>query len=204
MIATRTRRLRRRASGYTLIEVMVAVAIMTVGSVGIMALSQATTVGTRQAREMSTATHVTRRWVERVREDALRWNSSGATGLAGTTYLTNAPAAVATPGVWFAPGTATATTSFGADFFGEDTATAANMRYCTNVRLNWLGGGSALRVDVRTWWHRTGGDDTTTDLEIFPGCAPANAAGVTTELDATTPRLHAVYSSTVVRWVRRQ
>jgi prepilin-type N-terminal cleavage/methylation domain-containing protein len=190
---------KRRREGYTLIEVMMAIAIMMVGAVGIMALQKATVLGTSEANEHSIATAITRTWIERIRQDAISWQTPGAAGVAGTTFLSAAPAAETTEGDWLSPVPAVAGRSHGFDAFGNDTVAAGSMKYCTNVRYMWLGGQTAMRVDVRTWWHRTHGDATTTNLALFAGCNPANAAPITTELDATPSRIRAVYGSTVVR-----
>jgi type IV pilus assembly protein PilV len=197
-----TRRLRAKARatrGYTLIEVMMAIAVMTVGAVGVMALQSATVIGTREANEHSIATDATRTWLERIRQDSLSWQTSGPTGLATTEFLNTIPVAPNTPGEWHTPVPAVADRSYGFDTFGNDTTTDASMKYCTNVRYMWLSGQSAIRVDVRTWWHRTHGNDGITDLRLFPGCNANDAAPITTELDAANPRIRAVYGSTVVR-----
>lgn len=192
----------RAQRGYTLIEVMVSLAVMTIGAMGVVALQHATVAGNRQGREMSTAVHVAETWLERVREDALRWQAEGPPGLVNTVYLNNAPAGVATPGDWFTPVPVIPGRFASADYFGRDSGVAADMVFCSQLRLHWVAGQSALRVDVRTWWAKTGSassDQTSVDLRPFAGCAAAN---VTVDLDSATPRLHAVYGSTVVRWNR--
>jgi prepilin-type N-terminal cleavage/methylation domain-containing protein len=182
---------RRATHGYTLVEVMMAVAIMTVGSVGILSLTQATTMGNRDAREMSTAVDLTRLYIERVRRDALVWNSPG--NVVGTEFLL--AGLVTNPDVWFTPAPTIGSHAF--DFQGNDTATAADMHYCTNLRASWVIGTDAARVDVRVWWHRTASN---TNRGAFT-CATA-AATVTAELAADAPRLRAVHASTVIHWHR--
>ena len=191
---------RRTRRGYTLVEVMMAIGVMAVGSLGVLSLHKATTDGTRAAREMTIANELTAMWLDRLREDALRWNARGPGGLGNTRYLVNSPAGVLVAGAWSAPAQFPGR-SFGADYFGNDTAVAGNMRYCSNIRMEWLGGQDALRVDVRTWWHRTGSRDAeSVNLAQFQGCAAGNVAGVTAELASASPVLKAVYGSTVVRW----
>ncbi len=191
-----TRRLRKKnrpgQQGYTLIEVMMAVAIMTVGSVGILSLHQATTRGNRMAREMTTAVDVSRVMIERAHRDALLWNTSG--DVTGTEILIN----VATSGLgdWVIPSTTIGSNGF--DYQGNDTATVANMYYCTNVRVSWLIGQDAARVDTRVWWRRSGTSNpppATWDCNTAPST-------ITAELSETAPRIQAVHASTVVRWQR--
>lgn len=192
-----TRR-RRRSSAFTLIEVMVAVAVMTVGAVGIMALQQAATRGNMEARQMSTATQVARIWLERLQRDALLWNSQGVP--AGTRYLTNAPAAGNAPGVWFSPIAVTAPSghldSYAFDYFGNDTLQQGSMVYCAQVRLQWIVFGDTLKAEVRAFWPRRGRPQNTGN------CGFGNSGGVTADIDAFN--LHAVYASTLIRRIPLQ
>lgn len=180
-----------------------ALAVMTVGAMGIFAMQQASTKGVTHARKMSRATQINRTWLQRVRRDALAWRTAGAAGVAGTDILSSAPATPATPGDWFRPVLGTApfdTTEFAAqDFQGAEAAPNANSMFCTEVRLNWVTPAqTAMRVDVRTWWRKTGSSDTgTVNLQQFGSCS--NPAAVTAELATQVNRLHAVYNSTVVR-----
>jgi len=198
-----------RRSGYTLIEVMLGIAIMAFGAVGLMALQQATLKGNRGAREITTATQATRTWLDRVRRDSLGWNARGLAGTAGTDYLSNVPAVPTAAGAWFTPQPPAASMpsasggdgeSFAFDYFGRDVQ-AANAYFCTHIRMRWAIQNQAIRVDARTWWHRSG--QNFTDRTLFTGCAVGAEAGVTANLDSAAPQLHAVYGSTLVRWSQR-
>ncbi len=189
-----------RKQGYSVIEVMMAMAVMSVGAVGILAMQQASTRGNMFAREITTATSITRTWIERARRDAVSWRARGAGGLATTTMLVAAP--VTGEGTWITPTPTLAGESRGFDYFGRETAVAADMHYCVNVRYAWAGT-DALRVDVRTWWHRrAGGTDTAARNENFlRECPIGQEAAVTAALDSTRV-LSAVQASTVVRWTQ--
>ncbi len=200
--------LSRSTDGFTLIEVMVAVTVVTFGALGIFSLGNATIKGNAFAREMTIATDVTRSWVERVRADALLWRTAGPGGLAFTTYLNNAPpvAAVGAPSEWLAPTPPEGVVeSFAYDYHGFPTAIADNMRYCTHLRYEWVFPGEALRVSVRTYWHRTsrGVDDAISNRALFPNCGRGAEAAVTDNLAQTlaggVSQLHAVHSSIIVR-----
>ncbi len=189
-----TRRRRTQEQGYTLIEVMMAVAIMTVGSVGIFSLHTATTNGNRLARETSTAVDLSRLYLERARRDALMWNASG--NVTSTELLTNV--AVSGLGDWFIPSPTIGSYAF--DYQGRDTSTTSEMYYCANIRVSWIIGQDAARVDSRVWWRRSGASNpppSSWDCDTDP-------ATITSELADTNPapRIHAVYASTVVRWTR--
>ncbi len=189
-----------KRAGYTLIEVMMALGVLSAGSVGIMAMHQAATRGNMEARQMSVANQLTQRWVERLRRDSLYWTTGAPapdpTLLARTSYLRG----VAAPGTnpsWVIPeppAISGETANF--DYYGNDTAVPASMTYCTNVRLEWLYPGRSMRADVRVWWvRRSAGNDGANE---FTGCAGG--------LDSLTgePRVRMVYASTVLRFNRRQ
>jgi len=196
---------KKAEQGYTLVEVMMAVAIMTVGSVGILSLHQATTNGNRSAREMATATDLTRVYLERVRADALMWNAAIRPTSADTDYLFHLPVSTATPGDWFNPVPDSGAEGF--NYAGLDVrpdgspvliADADAAYYCTNLKVTWILGRDAVRVDARVWWHRTASD---TDREEFD-CDSDPTTEIDVELATVSPRIRAVTASTVVRWSR--
>jgi len=196
---------RRKAAraGYTLVEVMMAVAVMTVGAVGIIALQVAATHGNIEAREMTTASTSARTWIERLKRDGLNWTQGGAgvaaADLARTNYLLAVPAA-GTEGAWFRPNIDAdfPNDSYAFDHFGRDTTVAGDIRFCTHVRLSWLYPGQAIRADVRVWWHRRGSasNDDITDFNLYPDCGAGSEAAITTDT-----RLRFVNASTVIRWI---
>lgn len=167
----------KRRAGYTLIEVMMAMGVLTAGAVGIMAMVQASTRGNLEAREMTTANQIAQRWVERLRRDSLSWQRStrvlDPTLLARTSYLQRVPNPGAPP-AWFVPAPPVGspdTANF--DFYGRNTALAADSYYCSQVRLEWLYVGRAIRADVRVWWlRRAGGSQTDPTRAALAQCAP--------------------------------
>ncbi len=195
---------RSRRAGYTLIEVMMAVGIMTVGSVGIMGLEQATTRGNIVARQMTTGTEITRTWLERMRGDSLMWTSPAPGALAGTHYLKNVPAPGTAVSPWLTPTPPSGSSdSYAFDWFGNDMTPTGTKHpiYCVNVRLSWASPtDDAIRVDVRTWWHRRStGQSGGADESSFADCAVGGEGAVTTAL-ATGTSLEDVEASTLVRW----
>lgn len=199
-----TRSSRTRSAGFTLIEVMIAVGILTVGSVGILAMQQASTRGNLNARQMTTATNVTRVWIERARRDALRWRSNitgDPNGVGATQYISATP--LAGESGWIAPvNTNDPTERFGFDWYGQNTQVQGDIRYCTHINTRWVVVNQVARVDVRTFWYRRGdGADGATHQDLFPNCgAGGGEAAVSVELTAPSPRIHAIYASTLVRW----
>jgi type IV pilus assembly protein PilV len=194
-------RQRSRRGGYTLIEVMMAIGVLTAGAVGVMALQQAATRGNLEARQMTTGTQVASVWVERLRRDALHWTVPAASAnpllLARTNYLRFVPN-VGTAPAWFVPAPpATSSDSAFFDFYGVDTNTAGQRSYCTNARLEWLYPGRVMRADVRVWWlRRESGAGTNPGRALLADCA------VGTDPSTLTGNfgLRMVYLSTVIRY----
>jgi len=199
------RAIHERRRGYTLIEVMTAVVVLTIGATGILAMQGASVRSNRDASETSTAINWATTWVERIKRDAVRWNATGNTDLAQTRYLLNA---TANPGAWVLPNTTVEPQSSpGADVFGYDVlpADAANIRYCINLRFTVVqaynpttrtmlaaSDANAVRADVRVWWHRNSLDTN----RIAPVCLTAVLTAA--EINAARVRKH--YLSTVVTW----
>lgn len=157
---------RAKGRGYTVIEVMIALTVLAIGTSGVIAMQKVTTTANRDARSLAVATQIARTWVERLRVDALAWNQpspafpGGDDRASDTKWLANVDTG------WFRPQSATEWPSF--DAFGNDVPdglTAANSAvYCTHVRLGWLYGPPSLttpapyliRAEVRVFWRREG------------------------------------------------
>jgi prepilin-type N-terminal cleavage/methylation domain-containing protein len=151
--------------GYTIVELMMAIAVMAIGVTGIIAMQKVTLTANQHAKHLSVATQVASAWLDMLAADALQWNrpnrSGGASDLAQTSWLNNVngawfrPAHV--PGMEFGPGF---------DGLGNPVAVAdmANAVYCTHLRLTWLvpevstvTGNGLIRAEVRVFWLREGG-----------------------------------------------
>ena len=164
-------RARVRRGGYTVIEVMMALAVLTLGASGVIAMQKATLVANTAARNLVTGNSVAQAWMERMRVDALAWNNPG--GLpdltTDTLWLRNAAGTQALGSGWVAPATSTTTgyptgaplaDVMGADVFSGDPAAPG---FCTQVRLTQFSTNPALwalsrmiRVEVRVYWDQTG------------------------------------------------
>lgn len=176
-----TRQERSRA-GYTLIEVMVAIAVSAIGISGIVFMQSATVRSNQDALETQTATVFARTWIERIRRDALMWTALGPPdraqilagrnlGIAGAEdyFAVTLP----TDDNWDVPVPLEppAFESSGANYHGVDVGAIdpllpvatnvvrnADIYFCANTkftevhRVNNLT--NALRADVRVWWSR--------------------------------------------------
>lgn len=170
------RRMRRRSRGYTVVEVMMALAVLTLGAAGVIAMQKATIVANTNARNLATANAIAQSWMERMRVDAQAWNEPGGSpDIGNTRWLNLAPAAAPVGGAgWFAPSLVNVNTShpagspiadvMGADLFAGDNA-ALVPAFCTQVRLTRFAANQstqlaafyrAIRVEVRVVWDRSG------------------------------------------------
>ena len=153
----------RPSRGYTVIEVMIALTLLAVGTSGIIAMQKVTAIANRDAKSLVVATQVARTWLERLRADATQWNhpspTSAESDLSDTRWLKTVN------GVWFRP-TDDLAGSPAADALGNDVRDTdlANAAFCTNVRLTWLYGPPPgapppylIRAEVRVYWMRDGG-----------------------------------------------
>ena len=184
---------RHKRAGYTLVEVMIAIGILTVSATAIFGMQEVVIRGNSDARDIGTATSVARATLELLRLDALNWTQStaSATTFAPTRFMRDVPTAPGPiPSTWLPFGQATSAIEHAYDMRGDPTAVTANMRFCVESRFAWIFIGTAVRADVRVWWVRTNGD-----LSAYMGC-PAQT------LDATALRtdLHFVQASTVLRY----
>jgi prepilin-type N-terminal cleavage/methylation domain-containing protein len=207
----RARRASRRRGGFTLIEVMVSLGIMTVGALGMLALEQHTIRSNAHARQLTMAMQIAQLWVERLKQDASRWTIAGATPggpndatvLASTRFLGQI---AAKPDQFQTILNPTATLSNAFDYQGNDVdvaANAANVFYCASFRLGWVYYGNAMRADVRVWWARESSSATPNAITLdFAGCADNDTALSPNPSPGGGPQFnnyHVVYLSTVIR-----
>lgn len=153
-----------------------ALAVLTLGATGVIAMQKATLIANTNARNLATATAIGQAWMERLRVDALAWNEKGnIPDLGDTAWITAAATSAPVNGAgWFTP----ITVAFGAtqpagsptaDVMGADLYTGDEPRlvpaFCTQVRLTRFAGAQnaalgalyrSVRVEVRVLWDRLG------------------------------------------------
>jgi hypothetical protein len=141
-----------------------ALAVLTVGTTGIVAMQKAALIANTNARNMAAANAVAQSWVERLRVDALAWTEPGHLPDLGTDtmWLKNVGMG------WFSP-TASQSAGFptgspqgdvmGADIFAGDPSAPA---FCTQLRLMRVSTDlnssyyRVIRVEVSVYWDQTG------------------------------------------------
>ncbi len=179
-LSSRALRSARRA-GFTMIEVMMGLAILAVGAAAVIALLKFTLLGTLDGRHVANASLVTSSYIERMRTASIAWNDPDnldvaemdgiAPDMPAPGFGTAAVAARATPGVpgpWIYFG-GTADTARATLDGTQAAAGGANAAYCTHIRITWTSrptpnnavtprvpAGDIFRVELRTLWARSG------------------------------------------------
>jgi prepilin-type N-terminal cleavage/methylation domain-containing protein len=204
MVTTRSHRPRSRSrAGYTLVEVMMSLAVFTIGVMGMIGMQKVTISSNQHAKNLALATHIAEAWLDELATEAAQWNTTG--DFDETIWLVNVGSEDGPAGAWFRP-TYSSARQFGAAFdpLGNAVATDAtadDAHFCADVRLTWLyrqvgakDGGGLIRAEVRVFWRRAGllGIDD----------PPAHVCDVTTQAfdsDLGQSLYHVVYLSTALR-----
>jgi len=148
------RRARRpRTAGYTAVEVLMSLAILAVGVVGIIASEKVTLASNQHAKNLAIATHIAQSWIGMLNAEATLWSASGLTTTRNP-WLTQA----ASTADWFRPD-AVATLDFGPAFDALGNPTGVDdARFCVDLRVAPLTltstGGGMVRAEVRVMWLR--------------------------------------------------
>lgn len=153
---------RRRARGFTLIEVMMALTVLTIGLLGVVALQATTISSNRSAQQFTVANAAARTWLQRLQRDANRWtmgSSATASDLTKTAWLFEVSSA---SNVWLRPNATTlepfASPAF--DLNGKDVPLADSARqlsdtvYCTHIKLRNIYPDSLIRAEVRVFFKK--------------------------------------------------
>lgn len=175
--------------GYTVVELMAALAIFAIGVTGVAAMQKVTSTSNAHAKNLAIATHLAESWLDRLTTDATNWGT--AAGSTKTIWLTSPS------GQWIV-GPANTDQNWGAGFdaLGNyPAASAEDVAFCSHIRLTRVlqsVGTELIRTEVRVFWPREGGGFTGTQL-----CADANTQPAAIEADPA--KFHFVYKSSAVR-----
>jgi prepilin-type N-terminal cleavage/methylation domain-containing protein len=152
----------RSRRGYTVIELMMSLAVFAAGVTGVIGMQRASAAANRHARNVTVANGIAQAWLDQLTVDASAWQ----TNLNNTVWLQSIRNA-GVDGTWQLPAQSVAAArNFGPTFnlFGAPVAGATD--FCVHIRLTWLyfdenGGGrpgsGAIRTDARVFWLRDGG-----------------------------------------------
>ncbi len=164
----RTKPLRRTEAGFSLAEILVVLALTTIGFIAIINLQIGTLQALTAARNTTEATNLAEHVIELIRSDAIEWAADGVTNDAARfPYLNVAGDAAADGGSgWslatLSPDTDRRVGSLGDAFLDQERNTGIlnefpadrNKRFCVFYRLTWMVTDYLLRADVRVLWMR--------------------------------------------------
>jgi hypothetical protein len=165
---------RRRQGAYTAVEVLMSMAVLAVGVVGIIATEKVTLAANVHAKNLAIATHIGQSWLGMLEAESTLWDSNDS--LANTTWLQQGDSVT----TWFRPSYDDDNLGFGPAFdaLGNPLpqANEADAKFCVDLRLAPLttnnNGGGLVRAEVRVIWLR---DDGALGAD---GTANTNASGV--------------------------
>jgi type IV pilus assembly protein PilV len=152
--------MKRKPRGYTVVELMMSLAVFATGVTGVIAMERATVASNNQARNVAVANGIAQAWLSQLAADATLWTRSG--DVTRTNWLTSI---ATTNDLWQLP-TYNAVLGFGPQFDAFGTPVQASGVFCAQIRLTWLYGdrsaqqptGSAgnglIRTEVRVFWPR--------------------------------------------------
>jgi prepilin-type N-terminal cleavage/methylation domain-containing protein len=173
------RRNRRARAGYTLVELMMALALFTVAVLGIISLQKLMVVSNAHAKNVSVAERIAESWAAQLQMDSTAWQSN----LGTTNWLGNVGDG------WIRPGFVAGSTNFGGAFDAlgnplSDATGVENARYCAHVRLTTLyaatgvvTGNGMMRAEIRVFWLRDGESDLVPANGLCPAVQDADAIG---------------------------
>ncbi len=189
------RRSRRRSAGYTLVELMMALALFAVAVLGIISMQKVTVTSNAHAKNVALAQRIAQAWAGQLEMDATVWRT-GTTFGDGWLNFANA---------WQHPRHIDARGFSGAfDALGNPLteANAGQARFCTHLRMTWLypdtmgvGGNGTLRAEIRVFWLR----DSEGPVSVPEFCAATQDPAVVSAIGQATDHYHFVYQTVGIR-----
>ena len=152
--------MKRRQRGYTVVELMMSLAVFATGVTGVIAMERATVSSNQEAKNVALANGIAQAWLSQLAADATLWTSAG--NVTQTAWLTTITTA---NNVWQLP-VYNVTLKFGPQFDGFGAPVATGGFFCAQIRLTWLygdksaqqatgiAGNGLIRTEVRVFWPR--------------------------------------------------
>jgi hypothetical protein len=219
--AAHRRHTARRA--YTVIEVLMAMTVMTIGGAAVMAMQKTSVTANLDARKTDVANAIARTWIERLERESAQWtlpshDNPGGNNLIGVPVLGRV---LAVPGQWFLPdqelaaamggGNGGAMVSPAFDILGRDVLPGdPSVAFCVHLRLqfvtnngNFATGNQLIRADVRVIWPVGIANglpnfcNAVTAADVDPNIDQGVARSPTA--DPNTPVFHSLYVTTPIR-----
>lgn len=159
------------ARGFTLVELMVVLAITVIGLIAILNLQSSMLRGTANSWDMTGATFMARHILETIRMEGLEWYNDSGVGVGGVQqvkfkYLKNVGMPLAGAGSdWLKAPFENSTSAFQmTNLIGDnddiddgalrEVTNTTNRRYCVQYRLRWVVPNYLVRAEVRVMWAR--------------------------------------------------
>ncbi len=187
---------RPRNAGYTIVELMMALAVFAIGVSGIIAMQKVAAAANQHSRALSLATNIAQTWQDQLNLDASLSNRLN--GFLNTNWLTSV-AGNTLQANWYRP-LYNANLGLGAAFdalgqpINENQGSLANAQFCVHLRLTRLYPSSVgidvVRTEVRVIWPRTEGT-------MSPDFCAVNTAVNTIANDFAN--YHSIYQVSAVR-----
>jgi prepilin-type N-terminal cleavage/methylation domain-containing protein len=164
------RRMTAGSRGYTAVEVLLSMTVLSIGAAGVMSMQKAAVQGNADARKLDTANAIAHTWIDRLRTDGTTWTlpstveaSSTTSNLNNTLWLgapnldTQQFFLPRVPATYPAEGSSPAFDIFGRDLDLADAPTAV---FCTHVMIDTLQFDQSskpliLRATVLVFWLKS-------------------------------------------------
>ncbi|HVW26008.1 MAG TPA: prepilin-type N-terminal cleavage/methylation domain-containing protein [Polyangiaceae bacterium] len=172
---------RSLARGYTIVELVMSLAVLAIGASGVIAMQKVAVASNRHAKDLSIASRIAEAWADQLAMDGSMWTitTAGVPTLSNTVWLQ-----LANPGQvvdWFVP-TYSALRNFGPAFSAlgvplDPAVNASLARFCTHIRFAYLHnatrGAGVIRAQVRVFWTAEN------SATAIPAAAQGNLCAVT-------------------------
>ena len=190
--------------GYTVVELMMALAVMAIGLSGVIAMQKVTLSSNGHARKLALATRLAQSWLDELAADSGQWNDTN--DFADTDWLLGVGGENTENANWFRP-TYSSRRNFGPAFdaLGNVVATVDfddDAHFCTDVRLTWMHGqetfkkgAGLIRAQVRVFWRREG----VVALSNEPAKRICSVNPTDFESDDAKRLYHTIYLTTAIR-----
>ena len=198
-------RSRGRRAGYTLVELMMALALFTVAVLGIVSLQKITVVSNSHAKNLAIAQRIAQSWSNQLQMDASNWRTS-----LDPNGVLKSP-----DSTWRRPNFVTGRLGGAFDALGNPLSDASaalvkqQARFCTHVRFSYLygpnlgaSGNEVVRAEIRVFWQRDGQGQTIdgigpTEDYVALGLCPQNQ--VVGPISQAVGSYHFVYQTVALR-----
>ena len=186
-------RRRRQSAGYTMVELMMSLALFTVGVLGVISMQKITIVSNAHAKNLAVAQRIMQTWASQLQMDSSAWR---------TTF--DSSGVLATPsGVWERPTYKTGRVGAAFDALGSplNESSLGQARFCVHTRLSWLynsagvSNNGVVRAEIRVFWQRDG----QAVLDPTKGLCGTQDADQVKAIGQAVTNYHFIYQTVAIR-----